>query len=562
MDRRTGQRIDGWAHIAQSLGVLFTARVGTRIERRSVGSLAPDLQDRPANNETVLDYFVSIAEAIERSEQRISQARGRLMGAAAMAATLAAPVIVAGNFEEKMIDFAILAEISGDRVAALDQQLDDLRRKTGKGKVELLDGLSAYVGKGLGLDEALASIEATGIAAVATKSMMNEMASSGFSIMDNLEVAPDRLKKAFDVMAVSGKEGSFELAAMARKFPEITAGAKSLKMDGVDAVASLAAALQVAMKAAGSEDQAATNLTNFMGKITAPDTVKKFKDAGTDIEKELKIALERGTDPLEHMLMVIEKMTGGDAFKMGELFADKQVLDFLRAAIPNLEEYQRIRDKAMGADGTLDADAERVLQGFNAQWKLLRDSVTAMLGPAGALLPIFTDLMTNARGFVEQVNAWTQANPELKPRSRYSKVIANWQDRGSGTTKRVTVKAAEKGPSMTLREVYQDREDARKAADARVKELRAGEGELTLELIGDPHARAEAPLNITNVAPDVDGSWVASTVTHLWDYGEEGGAKTTVEAEFGQEEEADDKSDKQAPKSKKPQGEYVSVLDR
>ncbi len=351
--------------------------------------------------------------AIERSENRISKARGRLMGAAAMAVTLGAPVIVAGNFEEKMIDFAILAEISTEQAAELEQKLDDLRKKTGKGKGELLDGLSAYVGKGLSLDSALASLEATGVASVATKSLMDEMANSGFSIMDNLDVDPSKLKKAFDIMATSGKEGSFELAAMARKFPEITAGAKSLKMEGIDAVASLSAALQVAMKAAGSEDQAATNLTNFMGKITAPDTVKKFKDFGVNVEKEMEIALKRGTDPLEHMLLVIREMTGGDAFKMGELFADKQVLDFLRAAIPNLEEFQRIRDKAAGADGILDKDAARVLKGFNAQWKLLKDSVTSALGASGALLPIMTDLMSSTRGVVEAVNSWTKANPEL-----------------------------------------------------------------------------------------------------------------------------------------------------
>lgn len=355
----------------------------------------------------------NLAAAIERSETRISQARGRLVGAAGMALTLAAPVIVAGNFEEKMIDFAILAEISREQAEELEGKLDDLRKVTGKSKGELLEGLSAYVGKGLDLDAALASLEATGTAAVATKSQMDEMANSGFAILDNLQVAPALLKKAFDIMATSGKEGSFELAAMARKFPEITAGAKALKMDGVEAVASLSAALQVAMKSAGSEDQAATNLTNFMGKITAPDTVKKFAKFGVNIEKEMELALQRGVDPLEHMLLVIREMTGGDAFKMGELFADKQVLDFLRAAIPNLEEYQRIRDKAMDADGTLDKDALRVLEGFNAQWKLLKDSVTSLLGASGALLPVMTDLLASTRGFVETLADWTKANPEL-----------------------------------------------------------------------------------------------------------------------------------------------------
>ena len=151
---------------------------------------------------------------------------------------------------------------------------------------------------------------------------------------------------------------------------------------------------------------------------------------------------------------------------------------------------------------------------------------------------------------------------QLKPRSRYSKVIANWQDRASGTVKRFTFQAAEKGPSITLREVFQDEADASRAAKAKATDLRSGEGELALELIGDPLARAEAPLSVSGVSLDVDGEWIASTVTHVWDYGEGGGATTTVEAEFGKEKEEAKKGTKAAPKSRKPAGEYVSVLDR
>lgn len=91
---------------------------------------------------------------------------------------------------------------------------------------------------------------------------------------------------------------------MARNFPELTANASALKMQGVPAVASLAAALQIAMKSAGSADQAANNMSNFLGKITSPDTVKNFKKMGIDIEKEMKSAAAKGTDPLLHSLEI------------------------------------------------------------------------------------------------------------------------------------------------------------------------------------------------------------------------------------------------------------------
>lgn len=354
-----------------------------------------------------------LEKALSRSETRITQARQRMVGAAGMAVMIGAPVLQEGNFQERLIDFANLAEIGEERIAQLRVELNALRKETGQSKLQLLDGLEAYVGKGMALDEALAGMRSTGRSAKATKSAMGEMANSGFAVMDNLGVVPGLLGKAFDVMAKSGKEGSFELGAMARKFPEITAGAKSLQMEGIDAVASLAAALQIAMKSAGSEDQAATNMTNFLGKITAPDTVKKFRKFGVDVEKEMQIAIKRGSDPLEHMLFVIEKMTGGDAFKMGQLFADKQVLDFLRALIPNMKEYQRIKGEALGADGVIDKDYEKVMKGFKEEARQLVSSLSSLTGASGSLLPVMTDLMREVRFGVEGLITWTNANPEL-----------------------------------------------------------------------------------------------------------------------------------------------------
>ncbi len=154
----------------------------------------------------------------------------------------------------------------------------------------------------------------------------------------------------------------------------------------------------------------------------------------------------------------------------------------------------------------------------------------------------------------------------LKPRSRYGKVIANYEDQAAGKTRQEIIKVASEGPSMTLREVFQNQTEAKRAAEAKVVELKAGEGELSLQMIGDPYARAEAPINVIGVSLDADGAWIASTVTHSWDYGEGGGAITTVEAEFGMNKDDEEKSEKRkakaSKKSAKQSGDYISILDR
>lgn len=164
----------------------------------------------------------------------------------------------------------------------------------------------------------------------------------------------------------------------------------------------------------------------------------------------------------------------------------------------------------------------------------------------------------------------------LKPRSRFAKVIANYEDQAAGITRQEIVKVTSEGPSMTLREVFQTRKEARRAAEAKAIELKAGEGELSLRLAGHPHARAEAPINVSGVSLDADGAWIASTVTHTWDYGEDGGATTTVEAEFGmnkEDEQENGKGGRRKAKARKKEsaepaesttqsGGYISILDR
>lgn len=351
--------------------------------------------------------------ALKENERKLQAAKGRLTQALAMAATIAVPVVLAANFEDELIDFMKVAELPLEKMAEIEAQLVTMSRQTGKSKSELLTAVSGYVGKGLDYETSMAALVATGRAATATKASVEDMSRSGFSVMDNLNVGAVDLAKAFNIMAVTGKEGSFELNAMARKFPEITAGAKSLKMEGVSAVASLAAALQISMKSAGGEDQAATNFSNFLGKITAPDTVKKFKKMGVNLENEMKIAEKKGIDVLDHMLGIIAKKTGGDAFKMGELFQDKQVLDFLKAIIPNLEEYRRIRDKAANGPDVIGKDFS--IEAFKAKFafKMLGVEIDNLLGSSGSLLPLIKETTLSLTDTVRAVGEWTVANPEL-----------------------------------------------------------------------------------------------------------------------------------------------------
>ncbi|ULL06032.1 GPW/gp25 family protein [Pseudomonas putida] len=78
MNRHTGEPISEEGHIAQSIVDILTTRIGTRVMRRSYGSLIPELIDQPLNPATRLKLYAATATAIMQWEPRITLAIVRL----------------------------------------------------------------------------------------------------------------------------------------------------------------------------------------------------------------------------------------------------------------------------------------------------------------------------------------------------------------------------------------------------------------------------------------------------------------------------------------------------
>lgn len=70
LDRRTGRPLSGFAHVVQSLGVIFTTGFGERIMRRNFGSAVPGLLGKNLLPETMARFYTAIVIAIELWEPR------------------------------------------------------------------------------------------------------------------------------------------------------------------------------------------------------------------------------------------------------------------------------------------------------------------------------------------------------------------------------------------------------------------------------------------------------------------------------------------------------------
>ncbi|UYO55706.1 phage tail tape measure protein [Rhodopseudomonas palustris] len=351
------------------------------------------------------------AAALAATSQKLFVAGAAAYG---MAKTLQAPVSAASAFETAMLNIAQKADLSDEAMAKLGNRIRELAPIVNKSALEVAKGMDTLVGFGLDPERAEALLAPIGRAATAYQAEVDDLAKAGFSALDNLKVKTDEFGKALDVMAQSGKEGAFELKDMATYFPQLTAAAQALGMTGVTAVGRLSAALQIARKGASDGSAAATNTKNLMQKIISPETTKKFKELGIDIRKELDKTKKSGGDIFEMIARLTEKAVKGDLSKIGDLFQDAQVQDFLRPLIQNIGEYRRIRDEALKATGVVDKDFARRMLTNAAQVEAFKIQVNDLsISIGNALLPNLNLLLTRLRPVVKSFEQFARNNPGL-----------------------------------------------------------------------------------------------------------------------------------------------------
>lgn len=344
--------------------------------------------------------------------------QGAAAGAAAIGVGMVSSVKAAAQFEQVLSEIGKTANVSGSELKGIGKDLLALsgRNRTNLGPKILAEGVQDLVAQGLDLKDAVASIEALGRVATATNSELTDVTKTGFQLQNALKIRPTELKATFDALAFAGKQGAFELKDMAQFMPTIAAAAGTLGIQGKQGAIALASMMQMVRKDAPDAGQAATRLTDAMLKMTAPDAVKNFKKFGVNIEQVLKNAKAKGVNPMEAALDTLQKVTGGDTFKLGQLFGDKEAKLALMSLMKYRKEYEQLKGQAGGdaAAGTVDKDYQRSIQTFQGTLASFQNS-TQRLGIAvgTALLPPLTKLAEIITPVVEGIADWGSKNQAL-----------------------------------------------------------------------------------------------------------------------------------------------------
>ncbi|QPC44645.1 phage late control D family protein [Kaustia mangrovi] len=118
----------------------------------------------------------------------------------------------------------------------------------------------------------------------------------------------------------------------------------------------------------------------------------------------------------------------------------------------------------------------------------------------------------------------------LRDRPAHRAVQADWQDRARVSREPVIVGEGE--PKMILPHVYPDEEEARRAAQARARELDTAKGRLSVEMPGATSIVAERQVALAGFRDGLDGVWTVTRAEHVLDGN---GYQTRFEAEAGKE---------------------------
>lgn len=210
----------------------------------------------------------------------------------------------------------------------------------------------------------------------------------------SLKLKADQLDRANAMVLRSAKQGGVSGAVLARNLPAQTGQLAGLSFANDVGLADLLSANQIAKRLAGSSDQAANNVTNLFAALASPETIRKFGEVGVNLEQEIKKGIAAGQSPLTTLAETVRKITGGDQFRIGELFGDRQARDAIMALVQNLDDFKTMSAE-LRQDDVLVAymsDLDRALKGpaaslgrYNAGIQVAGISTGTILAPAVGL---------------------------------------------------------------------------------------------------------------------------------------------------------------------------------
>lgn len=330
----------------------------------------------------------------------------------AMLRPLKAGVTASAEFNRGMTGIGITAQITDAKLAPLRATIFSTANEIGAMPATVQATFGAVLAEGVYKTESelaragVAMAKFQRLQAVMGEPLSDAEAGSFSAAMgSSLKLRADQLDRANAMVNRSAQQGGVSGATLARFLPSQTGDLVGLNFANEKGLADLLTANQLAKRLAGSNDQAANNISNLMSKLASPEVLRNFSNIGIDMEKEIKAGVLRGISPLQTVAEITGRQTKADQFRIGELFGDKQAKDGLMALVQNLDEFKAMSRELQAGDvltGYL-ADLDRALQGPAASFDRYKSGVAVAGIATGTILAPAVGL---AAGLLSKVANW------------------------------------------------------------------------------------------------------------------------------------------------------------
>ncbi|HCQ3974167.1 TPA: phage tail tape measure protein [Escherichia coli] len=349
------------------------------------------------------------------------------------------------SFQDKMIDMSITAKYDNKTRDALAGQIKGWALKYNQYQDELQEAMGSLISDNIdNVSDIGFLMPDIARAATATRTSAQDWAKVAAVWQNSLKGAARDFGAVQNIMAYAGDQGSFEIPDQV-KWMQSLAPMMAGIASGKEAVAEIGASLQIAKIGAGSTDEAANNFKNFLTKIFARDTQKQFADLGIDLQGSIASYKAAGISPIEGMLSVIERYLNAKSpealagfksamkikndtardealqalaknFGLGDMFADMQVMAFIRPMLANMDRYREIRAGALrAADNDLLASAydQRLKSPLEATKTLMVSSRDLAITLGDQLAPSFISLTQDLLPLIQGTEHWVATHPQF-----------------------------------------------------------------------------------------------------------------------------------------------------
>ena len=349
------------------------------------------------------------------------------------------------SFQDKMIDMSITAKYDNKTRDALAGQIKGWALKYNQYQDELQEAMGSLISDNIdNVSDIGFLMPDIARAATATRTSAQDWAKVAAVWQNSLKGAARDFGAVQNIMAYAGDQWSFEIPDQV-KWMQSLAPMMAGIASGKEAVAEIGASLQIAKIGAGSTDEAANNFKNFLTKIFARDTQKQFADLGIDLQGSIASYKAAGISPIEGMLSVIERYLNAKSpealagfksamkikndtardealqalaknFGLGDMFADMQVMAFIRPMLANMDRYREIRAGALrAADNDLLASAydQRLKSPLEATKTLMVSSRDLAITLGDQLAPSFISLTQDLLPLIQGTKHWVATHPQF-----------------------------------------------------------------------------------------------------------------------------------------------------